>query len=449
MSNTVTIQLPIDVINIIDTITKAGYEAFAVGGCIRDRLLNKEPEDYDITTSATPDEVKALFRRTVDTGIEHGTVTVMIGDTGYEVTTYRIDGKYEDSRHPKDVTFTKTLREDLLRRDFTINAMAYNDTVGLVDPFDGCVDLDKKIIRCVGNPRERLKEDALRIMRAVRFSAQLGYKIEEETFKAMKELSPNLANISEERIQVELVKLVISNHPEKLVTAYECGLTAVFMPEFDAIMNCSQNHPHHCYSVGMHTIKCMETVRADKYLRLAMLFHDIGKPLTKSVDEEGIEHFHGHPAESKRLCKDILKRLKFDNHTIDIVSKLVGYHDYPVTLTHKGIRKALNEMGEDIFPLVMEIKKADILSQSTYKREEKLKKLSDIDILYKEVLESNCCVSLKNLSVNGKDLIGLGYPSTPVLGQELGKLLDRVIEEPTLNSKDILLELAREDLRNA
>ena len=449
MSDTVRIQLPTDVVNIIDTITKAGYEAFAVGGCIRDRILGKEPEDYDITTSATPDEVKSLFRRTIDTGIEHGTVTVMIGDTGYEVTTYRIDGKYEDSRHPKDVTFTKTLKEDLLRRDFTINAMAYNDEAGLVDPFDGRKDLESGIIRCVGNPMERLKEDALRIMRAVRFSAQLGYEIEKDTLAAMKELSPNLKNISEERIQVELVKLVISNHPEKIVDAYECGLTAVFMPEFDDIMNCSQNHPHHCYSVGMHTVKSMEIIRNDKYLRLAMLFHDIGKPKTKCVDENGTDHFHGHPVESKAICKDILKRLKFDNHTIDIVSKLVGFHDYAIVLTHKGIRKALNEMGEELFPLVLEIKRADVLSQSTFKREEKLQKLSDIDTLYKEVLASDCCVSLKDLKVNGRDLISIGYPSTPALGTELGKLLNRVIEEPTLNNRDILLELAMEDLKNA
>lgn len=449
MRNAVKIQLPSDVINIIDTITKAGYEAYAVGGCIRDRLLNKEPEDYDITTSATPEEVKKLFKRTIDTGIEHGTITIMLLHKGYEVTTYRIDGKYEDSRHPKDVTFTKTLEEDLLRRDFTINAMAYNDEKGLVDPFDGQKDLKNGIIRCVGNPQERFKEDALRIMRGVRFSAQLGYEIEDETLAAMKNLSANLKNISMERIQTELVKLVISNHPEKLLTAYECGITSVFMPEFDAIMNCSQNHPHHCYSVGMHTIKGMEFISNDKYLRLAMLFHDIGKPLTKKVDEQGVDHFHGHPLESKRLCRTVLKRLKFDNNTIDTVSTLVGYHDYPVTLTHSGIRKALREMGEDIFPMVMEIKRADILSQSTYKREEKLKKLSDIDILYQEVLAAKCCFSLRELGVNGKDLINIGYPSTPELGKELNRLLDRVIEDPTLNEKNILLELAKEDLINA
>ncbi|MBR5290579.1 MAG: CCA tRNA nucleotidyltransferase, partial [Erysipelotrichaceae bacterium] len=251
------IILPSKVKFIIDTIRQAGYEAYAVGGCVRDSILGREPDDWDITTSATPMQVKELFRRTIDTGIQHGTVTVMLDKDGFEVTTYRIDGKYEDSRHPKEVIFTPSLEEDLKRRDFTINAMAYNEEDGIIDLFGGMEDIKNKRICCVGDPMERFSEDALRIMRAVRFSAQLGYTIEKSTAAAIKELAPTLQNISAERIQVELVKLVTSPNPDFLRIAYEQGVTAVIMPEFDRVMETEQNNPHHCYSVGEHTLRAM------------------------------------------------------------------------------------------------------------------------------------------------------------------------------------------------
>ena len=298
-----TIQLPEDVKKIIEIIEKAGYEAYAVGGCVRDSLLLRNPNDWDITTSAKPEKVKELFKKTIDTGIEHGTVTVMMHHVGYEVTTYRIDGEYEDARHPKNVTFTSNLIEDLKRRDFTINAMAYNDRSGIVDAFDGISDLEKGIIRAVGNPRERFDEDALRMMRAVRFSAQLGYSIEEDTKKAIQELSINLQKISAERIQVELVKLVSSDHPEKMRDLYETGITAVILPEFDKAMVTAQNNPHHCYTVGEHIIQSMAASDADKNIRLAMLYHDIGKPACLTTDEKGIDHFYGHPEVSGQICK--------------------------------------------------------------------------------------------------------------------------------------------------
>ncbi|MBQ8596767.1 MAG: CCA tRNA nucleotidyltransferase, partial [Lachnospiraceae bacterium] len=266
MQNSFVITLPEKVKFIIDTIMDAGYEAYAVGGCIRDSILGRIPDDWDITTSATPDQVKELFKRTVDTGIQHGTVTVMLDKEGFEVTTYRIDGEYEDSRHPKEVTFTANLVEDLKRRDFTINAMAYNDKAGLVDVFEGIQDIERKMIRCVGCPKERFTEDALRMMRAVRFSAQLGYEIEENTAVAIKELAGNLVNISAERIQVELVKLVTSPHPENLRIAYETGITKVILPEFDVCMETVQNNPHHCYTVGEHTLKSMQSIQPDKVL---------------------------------------------------------------------------------------------------------------------------------------------------------------------------------------
>ena len=279
------IELPKKVLFIINNLQLAGYDAFAVGGCVRDSILARKPQDWDITTSAKPEAIKEIFRRTVDTGIEHGTVTVMIGKDSYEVTTYRIDGAYEDSRHPKEVRFTNCLEEDLRRRDFTINAMAYNDDVRLVDVFGGMQDLNHHLIRCVGDPRERFSEDALRILRAVRFSAQLDFPIEPDTAKAVKELAPNLKNISAERIQTELVKLLTSPHPERIQDACELGITKVVLPEWDAMVGVKQNTIHHKYDVAEHTLHTLKHVKRDKYLRLTMLFHDMGKPAMKTTDE--------------------------------------------------------------------------------------------------------------------------------------------------------------------
>lgn len=266
------IQLPEDVRFIIHTLQDAGHEAYAVGGCVRDSLLSRTPDDWDITTSARPEETKKLFRRTIDTGIQHGTVTVMLKKNGYEVTTYRVDGEYEDGRHPKEVIFTANLIEDLKRRDFTINAMAYNEESGLVDAFTGKKDLEEGIIRCVGDADERFTEDALRIMRAVRFSAQLGFSMEDKTKAAIRGHAENLRKVSAERIQTELTKLVTSPHPEYLRSAWETGITAVFLPEFDRLMRTPQNNPHHCLNVGEHTLRAMQAVRPDKILRLTMLF---------------------------------------------------------------------------------------------------------------------------------------------------------------------------------
>jgi tRNA nucleotidyltransferase (CCA-adding enzyme) len=432
------INLPEDVRKIIHTIEAAGFEAYAVGGCVRDSLLGRTPDDWDITTSAKPEQVKNLFRKTIDTGIAHGTVTVMMHRTGYEVTTYRIDGEYEDSRHPKEVTFTASLIEDLRRRDFTINAMAYNDRSGIVDEFDGMEDLQQHRICAVGNPLERFGEDALRIMRAVRFSAQLGYEIEEHTKDAIKELADNLNHISAERIQVELIKLVKSPHPEKLRDLYELGITAVIMPEFDAIMETKQHNPHHKYSVGEHTIYSMMAVEENKVLRLAMLFHDFGKPLCKTVDEEGIDHFHGHAVQSEKLCKAILKRLKFDNETINMVSRLVRNHDYDIKTEKKYVRRAVNRIGEDVFPLLLKVKQADLDAQSDYLKEEKQQRLCRIIELYQEIVEDKECVSLDTLAVKGGDLIVWGMRPGREIGEMLSKLLDEVLENPENNQKEKL-----------
>lgn len=448
MQNTTIIQLPEKVKFIIDTIMEAGYEAYAVGGCIRDSILLREPSDWDITTSASPYQVKELFRRTLDTGIKHGTVTVMLDKEGFEVTTYRIDGEYEDGRHPKEVTFTRNLTEDLKRRDFTINAMAYNEKDGLVDIFGGLEDIRRRTVRCVGNPLERFSEDALRMMRAVRFSAQLGYRIEEETSNAIRVLASDLKKISAERIQTELVKLLTSPHPDYLRMAYETGITKVVLPEFDLCMITEQKNPHHCYTVGEHTLVAMQAVRADKVLRLAMLFHDMGKPLCVTTDEEGIDHFHGHPSASEEIAGNVLHRLKFDNDTIYMVKKLVKYHDQYIEPQPKNVRRAIRKMGEDVFPLLLEVKKADVQAQSDFLREKKEKNLKDVRDVYQRILEENQCVSLKTLAINGKDLIDqAGMKPGKELGEVLNELLDLVTEDPARNTREYLLKVAKERLK--
>lgn len=434
------IQLPGDVKKIIQTLQEAGYEAYAVGGCVRDSLLGRIPSDWDITTSAEPAEVKRLFRRTFDTGIQHGTVTVLFDKTGYEVTTYRIDGRYEDGRHPAEVTFTPNLEEDLKRRDFTVNAMAYNDEAGLIDCFGGAEDLEKGVIRCVGEPAERFHEDALRIMRAVRFAAQLDARIEESTATAIRKLAPTLTRISAERIQVELVKLLISDHPEKMRDLYALGITAVILPEFDRIMETEQNNPHHCYSVGEHTIHTLMNVENSKVLRLTMLFHDFGKAETRTTDEKGIDHFYGHPQISTKMAGKIMRRLKFDTDTMNRVCRLVEKHDVSVEPTPKAVRHAASGMGTELFPLFLQVKKADTLGQSDYLRREKLDRIQKVEQIYRDILQREECLSLKQLALNGRDLIALGVQPGQEMGDLLESMLQMVLDDPARNDRAFLTE---------
>lgn len=440
------IQLPDKIRWIIAQLETAGYEAYAVGGCVRDSLLGREPSDWDVTTSAKPQQVKALFHHTIDTGIQHGTVTVMLGHEGFEVTTYRIDGEYEDSRHPKEVVFTANLIEDLKRRDFTINAFAYNDRSGIVDAFDGMGDLDKGIIRCVGNASERFGEDALRMLRAVRFSAQLGFTIAEDTRSAIRELVPNLQNISAERIQVELVKLLLSDHPDYMRDAYSLGITGIVLPELDTAFATAQHNPHHQYTVGEHLMQTLLHIRADRSLRIAALLHDIGKPSVRTTDEEGVDHFHGHVEVSEQMAVDILKRLKFDNDTIDHVRKYVRYHDYKPEPDVRSVRRAINKTGAEYFGQIMEIRRADTLAQSSYQREEKLARIDEIERLYAEIMEKNQCVSLKTMEITGNDLIALGVPRGKQIGEILNRLLDEVLQDPQNNVHEYLMEKAKEFL---
>lgn len=436
------IDLPQNVNFIIDRLYEHGFEAYAVGGCVRDSLLGRKPQDWDITTSAKPDQVKTIFNHTIDTGIQHGTVTVMLDHVGYEVTTYRIDGEYEDARHPKEVTFTSNLKLDLERRDFTINAMAYNHKSGIVDEFDGIGDLNKHIIKCVGCAHDRFSEDALRMFRAVRFAAQLGFEIDKETQDAIKELAPTMAKVSAERIQVELVKLLTSDHPEMMRNLYELGLTKVFMPEFDTMMETPQNNKHHMYSVGEHTIRTLMNVRADKVLRLTMLLHDVAKPVCITTDEHGQNHFKKHPAVGADMAKKILRRLKFDNKTIDICCTLVREHDDRPVITQSNVRRAMSRIGVDLFPLLFEVKRADMLGQSLYKRDEKMAYIDEYERVYNDILAQNQCVSKKDMKINGKDLITLGVEPGQKLGAILDCLYEMVLDDPKLNDRKKLIEHA-------
>ena len=435
------IVLPEDVKKIITKLEEAGFEAYAVGGCVRDSLLHKEPKDWDITTSATPMEVKGIFPATIDTGIKHGTVTVMLHRVGYEVTTYRVDGEYEDARHPKEVMFTRSLKEDLCRRDFTINAMAYSERSGVVDLFGGCEDLENKVIRCVGKPSERFSEDALRMMRAVRFSAALGFEIEEKTAESIKELAPTLVKVSAERIRTELEKTVVSPNPDRMRTAYELGITGVVFPEFDRMMECEQNNRNHCYSVGEHTIHAMENSAEERILRLALLFHDVGKPLCKTTDEEGSDHFHGHPEVSEKLAHEIMRRLKYDNATISKVCRLCRWHDLRIEPRPKYLRRAINRLGEDLFPIFFDVQRADVLAQSDFRRTEKIEWIEKNEQDYEEILRKRECLSLKDLAVSGRDLIDAGVKPGKDVGEILNRMLEEVLDNPEKNDKEYLMSM--------
>jgi len=455
------IQVPEKVNKIIETLLAHGHEAYAVGGCVRDSLLGREADDWDITTSASPYEVKELFRRTIDTGIQHGTVTIMLDKEGFEVTTYRIDGEYEDGRHPKEVLFTKNLEEDLKRRDFTINAMAYNEQTGMVDIFGGVKDLEDKIIRCVGVAGDRFDEDALRIMRAFRFSAQLGFSIEENTKIAAAERAENLKKISAERIRVELTKLLLSNHPDRLLWMQQNGITKVVLPEFDAMLATEQKNSNHLYNVGEHTLKVLGQIGTEgewskkelQVLRFAALLHDVAKPEVQVTDGQGEQHFPKHGEAGAKKAKEIMRRLKFDNETTDLVVRLVSAHEQYISITGSNeenlaaMRHMMHRLGPDLMDYLWELQRADILSQNPASLERKMFILNETKKLHREVVERNDCVLLKQLAINGKDLIELGAAPGKQLGEILERLLQEVLDAPELNQKDILLQRAKQHIQ--
>lgn len=410
MSN-VNINIPQNVKLIIDTLEDAGYEAFAVGGCVRDALMGRVPNDWDITTSATPMQVKELFRRTIDTGIKHGTVTIMLGKEGYEVTTYRIDGDYMDGRHPDKVIFTNNLIEDLKRRDFTINAMAYNERVGIVDAFDGINDLENKIIRCVGEATERFTEDALRILRALRFSAQLDFNINEATAVAVKELGKNLGLISKERIQTELDKLITSNCPDRIKLVHLYGLNKFI---FEGASSINED----CLSLYENISSIMESLPNNHYLRWAALMHYEAEP---SV---------------------VLRKLKFDNVTINTCSKLVSAAHTPLPDNKPALRRMIVKYGKDIFDNYLFTYIHSLCATGLYEHGSS-DHVTLVEKLYKEIISDNDCISTKDMAIGGTVLLKEGIESGKKMGDVINYLFERVLDEPSLNEYDTLLSIAK------
>ena len=421
------INMPAQAAKVIKTLEEHGFEAYIVGGCVRDSILGRTPGDWDITTSASPQEVKEIFEHTVDTGIEHGTVTVLMNHEPYEVTTYRVDGKYEDHRRP--------------------NAMAYNDSEGIIDMYDGMTDLKNKMIRCVGEATKRFDEDALRILRALRFQAQLGFEIEEKTEEAIRNQARFLKDISAERIQVELEKLITSAHPEVLVNAYKLGVTKIIFPEFDIMMETPQNNPHHKYSVGIHTIEAMKNIEAEHIYRWTMLLHDIGKPEAR-VEGTDKDHFKMHPVIGEEIARKILRRLKFDNQTIKQVTTLVRWHDRRFAsfeeVNKKTIRRWVSKLTPELFARLMVVQRADINAQSDYHKEQKEQVLNETKRLFEEIIEEKNCLSIKELKINGKDLMDMGVPQGKEIGEILSWLLDQVLEQPVLNERETLTAMVKE-----
>ena len=410
MSN-VNINIPQNVKLIIDTLEDAGYEAFAVGGCVRDALMGRVPNDWDITTSATPMQVKELFRRTIDTGIKHGTVTIMLGKEGYEVTTYRIDGDYMDGRHPDKVIFTNNLIEDLKRRDFTINAMAYNERVGIVDAFDGINDLENKIIRCVGEATERFTEDALRILRALRFSAQLDFNINEATAVAVKELGKNLGLISKERIQTELDKLITSKCPNRIKLVHLYGLNKFI---FEGATSINEDR----LSLYENISSIMESLPNNHYLRWAALMHYEAEP---SV---------------------VLRKLKFDNVTINTCSKLVSAAHTPLPDNKPALRRMIVKYGKDIFDNYLFTYIHSLCATGLYDHGSS-DHVTLVEKLYKEIISDNDCISTKDMAIGGTVLLKEGIESGKKMGDVINYLFERVLDEPSLNEYDTLLSIAK------
>ncbi|HCC07362.1 MAG TPA: CCA tRNA nucleotidyltransferase [Clostridiales bacterium] len=442
------INIPASIKLVVDMIINSGYEAYVVGGCVRDTLMNRTPNDWDITTSGEPEDIKKIFEKTVDTGIKHGTVTVLTQGGQVEVTTYRIDGEYIDNRRPEEVFFTKKIEEDLKRRDFTINAIAYNDIDGMIDLFDGTLDIERKIIRCVGNPNDRFNEDGLRMLRAIRFSAQLGFEIEKETFESIKQNNNLIKNISAERVREELTKILTSSHPEKIMSLHESGLMQHILPEFEKCIGFEQDNPYHIYNVADHTLEAVRNIEKDPVLRWTMLLHDFGKPLTKSFDKKGIGHFYGHGVVSESLAGKILSRLKFDNKSIKKITRLIRFHDYRMLASEKSVRKAVAKIGDDIFLDLLAVQRADDSAKNLEIKKEDIKKSREIEKIYYEIKKKQQCISKGEMKIDGRDLISIGITEGKEIGVILEKLFKLVVEYPEMNDKEKLIDVVKRNRKH-
>lgn len=444
----VNITIPQDVRFIINVLKKEGYEAYTVGGCVRDSILKREPQDWDITTNALPEHTLSIFKdkgiRVIETGLKHGTVTILINNTGYEVTTYRIEGEYSDNRHPDSVTFTTSLKEDLSRRDFTVNAMAYNDDNGLADYFNGIEDLKNKVIRCVGKADDRFKEDALRMLRAVRFSAQLGFELDsEELFISIKRNAHLIKNISQERIREELCKILICNKPSSGILALrESNLLEYIIPELMICIGFDQKNFHHDKDVFNHILAVLDNTPAKLEIRLAALLHDIGKPQCFTIDQNKVGHFYGHNKKSAYISREILKRLKFDNKTIDTVSLLVYEHMSKFDkIKTSSIKKFMNRVGIENLEDLFELQIADL--KGSAKEFQDFSKVLDLKHKCQTILDEKQPLSIKDLDISGSDLIDLGIKQGKQIGETLNMLLETVLERPELNDKKKLIEITK------
>ena len=441
---TMKLNLPEAVLKVFELLETGGFCGYLVGGCVRDFLLKKTPIDFDMTTDATPEEIKDCFSdyRVIETGIRHGTVTVILGGHAIEITTHRREGDYSDRRHPDAVTFTKNLEEDLGRRDFTMNALAYHPQKGLIDRFGGGEDIRERRIRCVGDPHRRMNEDALRILRALRFAAVLGFELEAETQKAVTEQCGQLREISAERMAAEMSKLLCGKNVRKVLLE-QTEILGVVIPELLPAENFDQNNPHHCYDILAHTAIALENLPPIPHLRWAMLFHDLGKPETYVQDALGIGHFYGHSKHSEIIAGYRLNALKCDKATISKVCRLIKYHDTIIEPTKKAVKRWLNRLSAPLFCDLIEIKRADVLAQSLEYRF-RLDGLEEIKNIMTEVIAENECFSLKDLAINGKDLIAMGIEDGHEIGRILRSLLDSVIDEEIENSKAVLIERTKE-----
>lgn len=440
-----TMDMPKNVDTAINLLQSAGFEAYAVGGCVRDSLLGKTPNDWDITTSAKPEDMKSVFAdfHCIDTGIKHGTVTVVIDGEPLEITTFRLDGEYEDNRHPKSVTFTSNLGADLGRRDFTVNAMAYSKMTGTVDLFDGQNDLKNGIICCVGDPDRRFNEDALRILRALRFASALDFEIEEKTAQSLLKNRALLGNISEERIAKELLKLVCGKGAKRILTDFAPVLFEI-LPELQPMYKNSHDNPHHCYDIYEHTLIAVESIDPEPTLRFAMLLHDCGKPAVKKFDENGVAHFYGHQRISAEISAQILARLKVSNKFRDEILFLVSNHDrWELYENTEKMPRYLSKFGLDGVLNLLKVMRADVLAQSPEYRY-RLDQIADAEETAKNLAAQKPCLSLSELQINGRTLMDIGIPQGRKLGAVLAQLLDEVIDGVTKNTQEALTTRARE-----
>lgn len=431
-------ELSAEASEIINILEQSGYEAYAVGGCVRDSIIGIIPNDWDICTSALPQKVIELFSayKVIQTGIKHGTVTVLVNGVNIEVTTYRIEEEYEDNRRPSCVSFVGSLKEDLARRDFTMNALAYNPNTGLVDYFGGVSDIEKKIIKCVGEPAERMEEDALRLLRALRFASRFGFAIEGDLSNCIHRLKYLLLNISSERIQNEFNGILLGQNAYVILDEYKDVINK-FIPEIEYMFGFEQNNPYHYLDVWHHTIESVQVASHDLVIKLTMFFHDIGKPATYSMDENGGSHFYRHAAKSVEVTETVLNRLKYSNKIISDVLVLIKYHD--IKLTEKSLLNWMNKLGERRIDLLLQVMTADIKAQSPRFFDERMEQLEELKELYDEIIVNNRCYKISDLDIDGQDLIDMGFSEGRLIGEILEKLLELVMDGEVRNVRNSLI----------